>query len=105
MANLIFQLLIAFVLLVMVPQLAAWGMGLIAEQRGSWGPILLAIVVAPLVYWLIASRLYAPGGHSVVQFTAAAAGPGIEVHNLQTGMLAHAVGALILQVIHLSRGR
>jgi hypothetical protein len=105
MADLIYQLILAAILLVLLPQLAGWGVSAIGVRRGSWGPILVAIVIAPLVYWLLASQFYAPGGHSMVQFTDAEAGGPIEVNNLQSGMLAHGVGALILQVFRLVRGR
>jgi hypothetical protein len=104
MADLIYQLILAAVLLALLPQLAGWGVGAVGVRRGSWGPILLAIVAAPLVYWLLASRLYSPGGHSIVQFTEAEAGGPIEVENLLPGMLAHGIGALILQVFRLVRG-
>jgi len=105
MASLVYQLIIAIALLVVAPQLASWWVGLVAGRRGTWVPVFLAIFVAPLVFWLIAAQLYAPGGQSIVQFTAAEAGGPIEVTNLQQGALAHGVGALALQVFHLIRGR
>lgn len=105
MASLVYQLIIAIALLAVVPQLAGWLVGSFAGRRGTWVPVIVAIFVAPLVFWLIAAQLYAPGGQSLVQFTAAEAGGPIEVANLQQGALAHGVGALALQIFHLIRGR
>lgn len=103
LATTIYLLLIAGALLVLLPQLAAYGVGRVAERRGSWGPVLLAVVAAPAVFALIAVYLYDPAESGLLQRLPEAS-RSLAVRDLRTWSIGHAAAAAFVQVVRLWRG-
>ena len=104
MTELILVLVATILLLAVVPQLLAYLVGLLAQRRGSWLPVLAAVLVAPLVYLFFARWLYEPGAGGWLQ--AAKLGERffeVEVHSVELGAAIHAGVALLLQLARLFR--
>ncbi len=104
MAEILFLLFLAVVLLALLPQLAGLGVGALAQRRGSWWPVLLGVAIPPILFALAAGSLY--GSESATWLQGDAHGKGrIEVSNLQLGVMIHAGLALLIQIAQLVRGR
>jgi hypothetical protein len=103
MAESIFFLTIAGVLLVAVPQFVSWAVAAHAFRSGRWWPVLLSVPLAALCFVGLATGLYSPDSATALQGSEAAGR--IVVDRVGAGALAHAAAALIFQVGRLITGR
>ena len=103
MAESIFYLTGAGVLLGLLPQLVSWVVADRAFRRGRWWPLLVSVPLAGLCFVALAQGLYSPDSMSALQGAAGGAGR-IVVEHVRPGALVHAAAALILQVGRMIRG-
>lgn len=103
MAESIFYLTAAGVLLGLVPQLVSWLVANRAFRRGTWWPLVVSVPLAGLCFVALAQGLYSPDATSALQGDAGGTGR-IVVEHVRPGALVHAAAALVLQVARLMRG-
>jgi hypothetical protein len=103
MAELIFLLVLAGVLLVAVPQILGYLGGNLALRWMTWSGFLVAIAIPPAVFFLFATYLYSPESSNALQVTIFEKGQ-IAVTNIRLGAMGHAGIAAVVQIVRVIRG-
>jgi hypothetical protein len=103
MAELIFLLVLAGVLLVAVPQILGYLGANLALRWMTWSAFLVAIAIPPAVFYLVATHLYSPESSNALQETIFEKGQ-IVVTNVRFGAMAHAGVAAVVQIVRVFRG-